>query len=83
MAKRQALRSTRSGQVFPMNPDMARSDDVEMVYLDADGEVIEPEEVGPAEMEPPTVSGGSDTDDEKDTAGASATASTGTRRKRS
>lgn len=48
MAKRQALRSLRNGKIFPMNPDMARADDVEMVYIGDDGKVIEPEEVGPA-----------------------------------
>lgn len=47
--KRKAIRSTRSGKIFPMNDDMLKSDDTELVYVDEKGQVIEPEEVGPVD----------------------------------
>lgn len=49
MANRKALRSTRNGMVFPMNEDMLRSDETELVYVDENGKVVEPEDVGPAD----------------------------------
>lgn len=47
--KRKAIRSTRSGKIFPMNDDMLKSDDTELVYVDEKGQVIEPEEIGPVD----------------------------------
>lgn len=43
-----AMRFTKTGLVFPFNEQVAKSDAVEIVELDADGKVVEPEEVGPA-----------------------------------
>lgn len=54
------LRSTRNGQIFPMNENLARHDAVEIVKVDDDGNVVEPEEVGPAVAAAPEISTASD-----------------------
>ena len=46
--KRKAIRSRKNGQLFPVNEELMRHDDTELVYIDENGKVIEPEEVGPA-----------------------------------
>lgn len=43
-----ALRHIKNGELYPMNDILAKHPDIEFVDLDDDGNVIEPEEVGPA-----------------------------------
>lgn len=72
--KRKAIRSLRSGMIFPMNENMLQSDDAELVYVDDQGKVIEPEEIGPVDaMDLPDLG-------EDETAKVSDKAQTSTRR---
>lgn len=42
-----ALRHTKTGEIYPMHEHLAKHPDVEFVDMDDNGNVIEPEEVGP------------------------------------
>ena len=35
-----ALRNTKTGEMWPMNPELARHEDIESVLLDKDGKII-------------------------------------------
>lgn len=48
-----ALRHTKTGDIYPMNEHLAKHPDIEFVDMDDSGNVIEPEEVGPAAAELP------------------------------
>lgn len=82
--KRKAIRSRKNGQLFPVNEELMRHDDTELVYIDENGKVIEPEEVGPAAaMELPEL-GEKEEEEEKEgeKAGAEDTATAAVRRTR-
>lgn len=54
------LRNTKTGEMWPMNPELARHEDIESVLLDKDGKVIGDDPVPADEPEAPEAAAAAD-----------------------